>query len=157
MTTDLVLPMLAEEKTSARKAYAAFVFDGMEEGRRDEFHCGTCEGRILGDDAFSDGILVRVQQKPEQEISLDEVLRAICGHFRITDAQLAASGKVRPMTEARAVAAAIVQRSTHLRMTDLAQRLGRDVSALCKAAQRVARDETSLGVVDAVLDKIRSC
>lgn len=156
LTTDLVLSMLAAEMAPARKAYASFVLDGMGDGRRGEFHSGTCEGRILGDDAFSDGILVRVQQKSEREFSLDEVIRAICAHFQITDAQLYASGKVRPMTEARAVAAAIVQGISHLRMTDLAKRLGRDVSALCKAAQRVAGDETSSRIVDEVMDKIRS-
>jgi hypothetical protein len=156
LTTDLVLSMLAVEKTSAQRAYAAFVLDGMGEGRRGEFHCGTCEGRILWDDTFSDGILIRVQQKSEREFSLDEVIRAVCTHFQIADAQLYASGKVRPMTEARAVAAAIVQGTNHLRMTDLAKRLGRDVSALCKAAQRVAGDETSSRNAAEVMNKIRS-
>jgi hypothetical protein len=60
------------------------------------------------------------------------------------------------MTEARAVAAAIVQGTNHLRMTDLAKRLGRDVSALCKAAQRVAGDETSSRNAAEVMNKIRS-
>jgi len=156
LTTDLVLAILAEEKTAARQAYASFVLDGMGEGRRGEFHCGTCEGRILGDDAFSDEVLVRVRQKSEREYSLDEVIRGVCAHFQIADAQLSASGKVRPMTEARAVAAAIVQGSSHLRMTDLAQRLKRDVSALCKVAQRVAGDETSRKIIGDVMERMRS-
>lgn len=154
LTTDLVLAMLAEEKTLARQAYASFVLDGMGEGRRGEFHCGTCEGRILGADTFSDEVLVRVQQKSEREFSLDEVICAVCAHFQIEDAQLYESGKVRPMTEARAVAAAIVQGAGHLRMTDLAKRLGRDVSALCKAAQRVAGDEKSSRNAAEVMNKI---
>lgn len=156
LTTDLVLTMLAQEKTAAQQAYASFVLDGMGEGRRGDFHCGTCEGRILGDDAFSDEILVRVQQKSARAFSLDEVLGAVCDYYQITEAQLCAAGKVRPMTEARAVAAAIVQGSSHLRMTDLARRLGREVSALCKAAQRVTGDQAHSRIVTEVMERMRS-
>jgi len=155
LKTDLVLSMLAEGIAPARKAYAAFVLDGMGEGRRGEFHCGTCEGRILGDDAFSDEILVKVQQKEKRQYTLEEVICAVCAYFQIAQEQLQGPGKVRPMTEARAITSAIVQRSSHLRMTDLAQRLGRDVSALCKAAQRVTGDETSSKIVAEVMDNIR--
>lgn len=52
------------------------------------------------------------------------------------------------MTEARAIAAAIVQVSPHLRLTDLAKLLGRDLSALVKAAQRVTTDERGSEIVN---------
>lgn len=60
------------------------------------------------------------------------------------------------MTEARAVAAAIVQGSNHSRMTALAKRLERDVSALCKMAQRVAGDEMSSKIVTEVMERMIS-
>jgi hypothetical protein len=55
--------------------------------------------------------------------------------------KLKTPGKVRRLAEARAIVAAIVQKSSLLRLTDLAKLLGRDVSALGKVAQRAVEDE----------------
>lgn len=148
LTTETVLAMLSPRPAQARKAYISFVLAGSGEGRRGEFHSGTCEGRLLGDDRFTEEILVRVNQKGKREYSLDEVIGAVCARFRITPEKLRAAGKVRPMTEARAIAAAIVQVSPHLRLTDLAKLLGRDLSALVKAAQRVTTDERGSEIVN---------
>lgn len=156
LTTDFVLSMLSPRIEQARKAYESFVRDGMGEGRRGEFHCGTCEGRILGDDSFTDEILVRANQKREREYSLGEVVRTVCAHFQIPEVKLKVPGKVRPMTEARAVAAAIVQVSPHLRLTDLARLLGRDVSALGKAAQRIVEDKSYRVIVQEMVDTMKS-
>jgi putative transposase len=156
LTTDFVLSMLSPRVEPARKAYVSFVRDGMGEGRRGEFHWGTCEGRILGDDSFTDEILVRTNQKPDRQYSLAEVVGTVCAHFQITEEKLKVTGKVRPMTEARAVAAAIVQASPHLRLTDLARLLGRDVSALGKAAQRAAEDERASVIVGEMVHTMKS-
>ena len=156
LTTDFVLSMLSPRTEQARKAYGAFVRDGMGEERRNEFHSGTFEGRILGDDSFTDEILVRAQQKRDREYSLDEVIGTVCAHFRISEVNLKVPGKTRPMTEARAVAAAIVQASPHLRLTDLAKLLGRDVSALGKAALRVTGDQRSSAIVGEMVHEMKS-
>ena len=60
------------------------------------------------------------------------------------------------MTEARAIAAAIVQTAPHLRLTDLAKLLGRDISALGKAAQRIAGDVNTRRLVSELVDAIRT-
>lgn len=142
LTTEFVLSMFSSRKDQAVSAYELFINDCLGEGRRGEFHSGTCEGRILGDDQFTDGILEKVQQKVEREYSLEEVVKAVCDHYRISPEALRAPGKVRPMSEARGVAAAIVQESPHLRLTDLAKLLRRDNSALAKAAQRLEVSHT---------------
>jgi putative transposase len=141
LTTDFVLSMLSPKREQARLGYASFVHDGTGEGRREEFHSGSCDHRILGDETFADEILARGNQRKERVYSLDEVLRTVCAHFQTSVGRLKALGKVRPLTEARAVAAAIVQGAPRLRLTDLAKLLDRDVSALGKAAQRALADE----------------
>ena len=78
------------------------------------------------------------------------------GGGEISEERLKVPGKMRPMTEARAVAAAIVQVSPHLRLTDRANLLGRDVSALGKAAQRVAEDERYWAIVGEMVDTMKS-
>jgi len=138
LTTEHVLSMFSVRKDQAIAAYELFVNDGLGEGRRGEFHSGSCEGRILGDDQFTDAILEKVQQKVERQYSLEEVVRAVCAYYRLSPEQLQAAGKAKPLSEARSVAAAIVQESSHLRLIDLAKLLKRDSSALAKAAQRLA-------------------
>ena len=140
LTTHVVLSVLSPSSEQARKTYSSFVCDGVGEGRRGEFHCGTCEGRILGDDSFTEDILVKVDQKVERDYSLEEVISAVCAYYQISEEKLNAPGKHRPMTEARAVAAALVQKSPHLQLTTLAMLLGRDVSALGRAALRAIDD-----------------
>jgi REP element-mobilizing transposase RayT len=154
LTTEPVLAMLAPRLDKARKAYASFVDAGLDEGRRGDFHTGTCEGRILGDDHFTDDILVKVNQKGERKYSLEEVIGAVCAHYRITAEKLQEAGKVRPMTEARGIAAAIVQMSPHLRLTDLAKLLGRDLSGLGKAGQRVTTQAGGSGIVNGLVDQL---
>ena len=154
LATDFVLSMLSANIGQARTDYEAFVRDGIGEERRGEFHCGTCEGRILGNDSFAEEVLLRVDQIGEREYSLDEVVSMVCTHFQIPAEKLKAPGKVRPMTEARAVAAVIVQASPHLLLTALAKQLGRDVSALGKAAQRAAKDERILKIVEGITAKL---
>ena len=155
-TTDYVLSMLSSEVEQARKAYDSFVQDGIGEGKRIEFHSGTCEGRILGSDSFTEDILAMVDQKGEQEYSLSEVIAKVCAHFHVSEDMLKAAGKTRPMTEARAITAAIVQTAPHLRLTELAKLLGRDISALGKAAQRIASDVNARRLVSELVDSMQT-
>src|ERR1039457_2686658 len=156
LTTDYVLFMLSPDAEQARKAYDSFVRDGIGEGKRSEFHSGTCEGRILGSDSFTDEILSMVDQKGEQEYSLSEVIAKVCAHFHVSEEMLKAAGKARPMTEARAVSAAIVQTAPHLRLTELAKLFGRDISALSKAAQRITGDVNARQLVSELVDAMRT-
>jgi chromosomal replication initiation ATPase DnaA len=97
-----------------------------------------------------------VNQEQERIYTLDEVICAVCSHFRIDPEQLREPGKIRPMTEARGVAAAIVRMSPHLRLTDLAAALGRDLSSLGKAAQRITTQSEASETIDQVLERLNS-
>jgi hypothetical protein len=155
LTSDYVLSVFSQDTDQARKVYESFVNDGVDEGKRNEFICGTLEGRILGDDAFADDVLGRVNQKREREYSLNDVVSEVSACFHIPEEKLKAAGKIRPMAAARAVVAAIVQLSPHLRLTELSKLLGRDVSALGKAANRVADEKDTSELVEKMIEKLR--
>jgi REP element-mobilizing transposase RayT len=155
LASDFVLAQFSPEPQQSRKAYQLFVLDGIDEGKRNEFHCGTCEGRILGGDSFTDDIRLMVGQKNEREYALHEVVEKVCASFSISEQALKAPGKERPMTEARAVAAAVVQCSPHLRLTDLGKVLNRDLSALAKSAQRALAKQELAPVVGRIVDELR--
>lgn len=164
LTTETVLSLLGSRIDSARKAYRQFVADGMREKRRVEFHSGTCEGRILGDDGFADKALHKANQQPGRKWTLSEIVASVCRQYGIAEEQLKAVGKGRPFSEARALAAVIVQESPYLSLMELGRLFNRDASALGKAAKRMlSRSQadvelaTSIEAVRGELRKMSEC
>jgi len=156
LTTQWVLSMFAPGSGQAQSAYRVFVADGISEAtRRNEFHRGTHEERILGDNRFAEETLSRVNQARRRAFSLTDVIAAVCRRYAISESQFKAQGKTRPYTEARAIAAFFVRESDHLSLTDLAGLLGRDVSALGKAAERIARDVVEGSAVRSMVEALR--
>jgi len=78
LTTDLSLSLFSGDRVKARHAYAGFVNDGLGGGRVTEFHSGTCEGRIQGDDGFVDEILVKVNERDHRSPAIPAVIEAVC-------------------------------------------------------------------------------
>jgi REP element-mobilizing transposase RayT len=138
LTTESVLSQFADEISKARKRYREFVTAGIDEARRPEFHSGSLEGRILGDDCFADEVLQKACQQSNQPKSLDEILVAICNHFSISLDEVAAIGKTKPQSEVRAIAALLIRESPDHSLTELGTKLNRDVSSLSQAARRLA-------------------
>jgi hypothetical protein len=157
LTTEWLLSMLSPQLDEARVAYKRFVADGIvDSSRRGEFHSGTYDGTILGDDRFADNVLARANLRCRPKFSLEEVTLAVCRRYGISQCQLKAPGKTRPYNEARAVAAFLVRESMHLSLSDLSSMLSRDVSAMGKAAERVASQVREGGMLAGFIEEIRT-
>ncbi|WP_243689309.1 helix-turn-helix domain-containing protein [Geotalea toluenoxydans] len=139
-STDYVLSLFDGELMTASKKYAEFVHDGLHEGTRPEFGCGSHEGRLLGDDSFADDALLRAKEKLPNRVTLDAVISEVCRCYGISESELAAAGKTRSASEARAVAAYVTREIPHLSLTELAQRMRREVSAISQAAREAGRE-----------------
>jgi REP element-mobilizing transposase RayT len=138
LTTDLALRLFSADLVKARNAYAGFVNDGLAGGRGAEFHKGTCEGRILGDDGFVDDILSRVSERDHRPLAISAVIEAVCSLYGLTLETLRAPGKTHPASEGRALIAWLVRDVPQLSLTELGGYLDRDVAALSQAARRLA-------------------
>ena len=57
LSTDWVLSQFDDRLGVARRRYRAFVRRGVEEGYREEFHTGSEDPRVLGDDGFLASVL----------------------------------------------------------------------------------------------------
>jgi len=141
LCTEWVLGIFGADMAKARSAYVAFVNDGVSEGRRGEFHSGTCDGRLLGDDSFVDAALGKASEK-RLRTTIDEVLDAVCRAFHCSVQDLQAPGKERPFTEARAAASLLVQERPHLSLTELGRALNRDTSPLGRVGRRLLKEST---------------
>ena len=138
LTSEWVLSHFSAKVSVAQKGYEAFVADGKDEPRRPEFHSGSKEGRILGDDCFADEALLKANQRRQRPAALEVILNAVCRYYELTRSELSAAGKARPNAEARAVSALLVRESTHHTLTELGMLLNREVATLSQAARRLA-------------------
>lgn len=156
LTTDWVLSLFSSNEAFARARYDSFVTEAVDEGTRKEFHCGTCEGRILGDDSFADKALHEAHQERCREFTLADVLTAVCSQYEVSEADLRSPGKSRSTSEARAVTALIVEESRHLSLTSLAVLLNRDLSTLGKSARRIKQRAISDAEIITHIEDIRA-
>jgi putative transposase len=136
LSMDPVLSQFSPHEKKARKLYHEFVLQGTAEEYRAEFHRGTHEGRILGDDRFSEEALNKSEEKFKPETGLQNIIRAVCEAYGIREETLIATGKARPASEARAVAALLVQDMDNLTLVALGRYLGRKIATLSQSANR---------------------
>ena len=155
LTTDWVLSMFSSDIQNARSGYASFVSEGIGETRRDDFHSGTCEGRILGDDNFTDKALSNANQRRGHDYGLSDVLSVVCWQYGITGEQLKAPGKARPYAEARALAALLVRESPGLSLTELGKMLSRDIAPLGRAGQRLLEKALEDEELNTLINELR--
>jgi putative transposase len=154
LTTDWVLGILSPEEKKARESYVTFINAALSEGRRKEFHTGTCEGRLLGDDRFVDTVLEKISEK-RLRITIKDIMIAVCRIYGCTLEDLRAPGKARPFTEGRAVASLLVQELPHLSLTQLGKELNRDIAPLGRVGRRLRGELEKDSRLREVVEKVR--
>jgi len=137
LTTDWVLSQFSQRLKTARTKYDKFVQYGRDEGHRQEFHSGTSEGRILGDDTFIEEALEKAEQAERKPATIGEVIETVIKLYGLTEQEIVAGGKQRYVSEARGMIAYLVREISGLSLTDLSKRMRRDVSSLSAAAERI--------------------
>jgi REP element-mobilizing transposase RayT len=135
-----ILARFSSDECKARKLFWHFTCQGMGEPKRMEFHNGSHLGQILGDDHFAERALGASGQagmiKPPP---LREIIEAVCNAYEIDDSALYEQGKGRNHSEARAMTALIIQGLEGVTLTSLAEEMGRELSALSQAAERLRK------------------
>ena len=137
VSTDWILSQFAKHGKKDRKWFHEFCLKGNHEEHRQEFHQGTFEGRILGDDRFSENALSRAEERFPSTLSVEQLITLVCKKYKIDEQAIVAPGKQQPAAEARAVVSYLVQDAEKLSMTELGKYLRRDIAALSRAAGRL--------------------
>lgn len=161
LCSEMALGMLSQKRNEASRAYSAFVYDGIAEERRGEFHGeGTADSRILGDEEFAQNLVREGEDLPEK-ITVDDVISAVCRHYRLEPQMLALPGKKQALAHARGMAALIVQDLPSCSLSEIGRRTGRDVSSLSAMAARLharaAREPALLWDKGEILAQITRC
>ena len=152
---DEVLGRFSQDEARARALLQTFTAQGHGEGRRLEFHSGSHQGRILGDDAFAEHALNGAGEMYSASPMVVDVIDAVCQEFGADKALMYEKGRKREGARLRAIAAFIVQDMDGVSMTALATELGRDLSAVSRAAGRMRQELVGNEQLQMQLDRIR--
>jgi len=155
LTTDWTLSLLSSDIQKAWDNYALFIADGLGEQRRAEFHSGTLEGRLLGDDIFIDEAFRKADQKRDRACRTSDIVNTVCRRYGITTEQIKAPGKSMPYAEARAVAALLVMETSGASLTELGKILRRDIAAIGRAGRRLLDESCKAECLKTKLDELR--
>lgn len=139
LTTGWVMSQFATQKKEAIERYKDFVLKSEDREHRKEFHHGSVDGRILGEDCFAEEALSRVSQEGSHEATLEQVIQAVCAHYEISKDNLSSGSRQRRTSEPRSVVALLVRDSNHLSLTDLSRRFKRDLSGVSQSASRLEK------------------
>lgn len=138
LSTDWILSQWNwNNSESAQQRYWQFVQDSFDEGHKKKFHCGSFEGRILGDDRFVEQALGRAEQRSSKPMTMSAILDVVCDYYETSIDLLSGQGRRKPYAEARAVAAWLVRQFDELQLKDLGKKLHRDLSGLSQASRRI--------------------
>jgi REP element-mobilizing transposase RayT len=146
---DRVLVLFAAGKTVARRAYRAFVADGVEMGNCDEFvgrrsgSVACCPGpgrdhRILGGEKFCEILQshAALARRFDRHLAIDEVVRRVCDHFAVEPGQLRKRTKTSKIAEARSVICYLAVRELGHNGVEVGEAIGLRRSAVSRAAVR---------------------
>jgi len=139
LTIEWVLSQFAQRLKTARIKYSEFVKYGRDEGHRQEFHSGTSEGRILGDDRFVEKVYEKSEDGEKESVTVDEIIERVGKVYGLTEEEMISGGKQRNPSEARGMIAYLVREVRGMSLTDLGRRMKRDISSLSLAADKIIR------------------
>ena len=134
LTTDWVLSQLADTLPLARRRYRQFVNQGLPEGHRQEFHQGTAQGRLLGNDTFLENALRQANQPIPITLEPEMIIAERRG---LEESALPAPDRRRHLAAARALIAYLAVETGAATLTTLGERLNRDVATLSNAVRRL--------------------
>ncbi len=139
LTTKSVLSQFGKNTDTARLQYCTFVNQGVNEKYRNEFTLGTHEGRILGDELFTQDILKQSEQVLNPKIQMKDLVKMVCLTFNIDLKDLIALRKEHLFARSRGVLALFVTEIPSLMLTELSRILNRDISTLSRQAARIRK------------------
>lgn len=136
LMTDWVLGQFAKRSETAILRYKKFVSEGMGEGRREEFHSGEHDPRVLGDETFTVEALTSLSESFVRP-SLDHIVEYVCGLYGLSESDLAERGRARKNAQARTLVGWLALQAGSSTLSAVARRFGRDIATMSNAVRQM--------------------
>ncbi len=137
LSTDWVLGQFGRRVDEARRRYGAFVREGVEEGYREEFHRGSEDPRVVGDEQFVQGVIGEKDKRVGAVPKLDRIVRSVCRAYGMKEAELKGPGQRRDKSEVRAVLGWLAMEYGSATLSEVGKRFNRDVGTMSSAVRRL--------------------
>lgn len=134
--TARVCAMLARSPTAARRAYARFIADGMDQGRREEMHQGLNEG-VLGSERFATTLPDAAPRESRSALGLHDAATRIAARAGMPLAQLRGPGRHRAAALLRHAIADLAVTQGFASLSEVARYFDRDLSTLSRGLARL--------------------
>lgn len=154
LTTDWVLGQLAKGPSEAQRRYASFVFDGLDEGYRRDFHQGTSDKRVLGDDRFLEQLSGIADDVPTPRPTLEDIAVIVCRNYGIEKGDLKNPSQNRKLAEARAMTAWLARVFESATLTEVGLSFHRDVGTMSSALIRLVRRAEGVSELKERMEKL---
>ena len=112
---------------------------GAEEEYRKEFHSGSHQGRILGDDRFADKVLAQAEGAPCKPMGVAYLKEIVLREFDCTLAALGTRSQRRSLALARASLGWLAVQTGAATLTEVGKWIGRDVVTMSAAVRRLGK------------------
>ena len=140
LTTEWILGMFGQDLGTARRGFEEFIFDGMGQGYRPDFHGkGIKEERILGQDTFVSEVLKGLKEHMEEPIPVNELIDRVCEYYEVESSSLKSRKRGKRISEARALLALLARDTPSLSLAELGKLIKRDIATLSRAALRLEK------------------
>jgi len=137
LTTEWVLGQFGKSVVKARAAYREFVFEGLGEEHRPEFHGGKEDSRLLGDDNFMDKCLARHGDK-RLYLTMRAIVDTVCKAYNLDQFTLRNPSQQRSVSEARAVVGWLARELCCGTLSEVGKSVNRDVGSVSSAVRRLS-------------------
>lgn len=150
LETRWILRLFGDSGEASRKSLETYVLEGIEDlddtGGPQELAelLEDCEGSAEQDEGTTLSRHQRFSGPPLWQLAtIQEILEVVCALERVELGELRSRGQKRPISRSRAVASFIVRQCQSPTTAELSRAVGRDRSAMSRAADRVARNLAS--------------
>jgi len=137
LTTDWLLGQFGKSEMKAHTAYREFVFEGLGEEHRPEFHGGKEDKRLLGDDNFMDKCLARHGDK-QLFLTMRAIVDTVCKAYNLDEFTLRNPSQQRNVSEARAVVGWLARELCCGTLSEVGKSVNRDVGSVSSAVRRLS-------------------
>ena len=157
MSSEATRSPLSPRIVKARQLFHEYVMQQRDEGHRKGFHSKAgADNRVFGENRLVEQVLRQSELDSVRRPGLRQVVSAVNEVFGTTDEELRELGQEIRISEVRALLAWAVLEMSEVTLSDLGQWLGKDVTTLSSAAQRLKMKEAKQSNVIEKMDQLRS-
>jgi len=140
LTVEYVLSQYSKGKCTAKRQYEEFVLEGLDGEHRSEFHHGSAEGRLLGDDKFIEEVLEQADKKAERRYKVEDIINLVSKKLRVNIEELISLSRQRRLSRVRSIIAFLVTEFGEGTLSDYGRIVRRDLSTLSIGVSRIREE-----------------